>query len=97
MTSEQDKIITDALATFGEAHQIDKCIEECGELIAALTRYRDGRATTEDVVDELADVGIMLRQMRKAFGPWRVAHRTDAKMARLVELIAKRKGENSHA
>lgn len=96
MTSAQDKIITDALNTFGPDHQIDKCIEECGELIAALTRYRDGRATVEDVVDELADVGIMLRQMRKAFGPWRVAHRTDAKMERLATLTAERKGESSH-
>ena len=96
MTSAQDKIITDALNTFGPDHQIDKCIEECGELIAALTRYRDGRAAVEDVVDELADVGIMLRQMRKAFGPWRVARRTDEKMERLAALTAERKGEKSH-
>jgi len=92
MTSAQDKIITDALNTFGPDHQIDKCIEECGELIAALTRYRDGRATVEDVVDELADVGVMRRQMVKHFGPAAVARRTDEKMERLAALTAERKG-----
>lgn len=92
MTSAQDKVITDALATFGPEHQIDKCIEECGELIAALTRYRDDRATVEDVVDELSDVGVMRRQMVKIFGPAAVERRTAEKMERLAALIEERKG-----
>lgn len=96
MTSAQNKVITDALDVFGPDHQIDKCIEECGELIAALTRYRDGRATVEDVVDELADVGVMRRQMVKVFGPAAVDRRTAEKMERLETLIAERKGECSN-
>jgi len=91
MTSAQDKIITDALEVFGADHQIDKCIEECGELIAALTRYRDGRATVTEVVDELADVGVMRRQMVKVFGPAAVDRRTAEKMERLATLTAARK------
>mgnify|MGYP003594013732 CR=1 FL=1 len=96
MTSAQDKIITDALNTFGPDHQIDKCIEECGELIAALTRYRDGRATVTEVVDELADVGVMRLQMVKVFGPAAVDRRTAEKMERLEAMIAERKGECSN-
>ena len=92
MTSAQNKVITDALDVFGPDHQIDKCIEECGELIAALTRYRDGRATVEDVVDELADVGVMQRQMVKHFGPAAVERRTAEKIERLAALTAERKG-----
>lgn len=91
MTSAQYKIITEALDVFGADHQIDKCIEECGELIAALTRYRDGRATVADVVDELSDVCVMQRQMARHFGPADVERRTAEKMERLAALIAERK------
>lgn len=92
MTSAQYKIITGALEVFGADHQIDKCIEECGELIVALTRYRDGRATVAEVVDELSDVGVMRRQMVKIFGPAAVERRTAEKMERLAALIEERKG-----
>lgn len=97
MTSAQAKIITDALETFGTERQMMKCIEECGELITALEKYREGCATIEDVWDELADVGIMLRQMRRVFGQAGVERRTAQKMERLARLIEQKKGEGNHA
>ncbi len=97
MTPAQEKIIVDALETFGTERQVTKCIEECGELITALAKYREGCATIEDVWDELADVGIMLRQMRRVFGQAGVECRTVQKMEKLASLIEQEKGEGSHA
>lgn len=38
-------------------------IEECAELIQALSKLKYGEFTTENVMEELADVQIMLKQM----------------------------------
>lgn len=37
--------------------------EECAELINAVQKHRRGRNTKEDVLDEVADVYIMLEQL----------------------------------
>lgn len=57
-----------ALEHYGVRRQMVKCMEECGELIRALARNLSGEANAQNVAEELADVEIMLRQMRLAFG-----------------------------
>lgn len=54
----------EALARYGAEAQIGMIIEECSELIVALSHYRRGRALAEKVAEEYADVLIMLAQLR---------------------------------
>lgn len=79
----EDAICYTALEHYGVHSQIVKCMEECGELIQALARKMCGEENIENVVEELADVEIMLMQMRAVFGR-QDAHRMMAqKLARL--------------
>ena len=60
-----------ALDKWGLDAQCDQTVEECAELIVALQKYSKRSpktATIEEVIDEIADVEIMLAQMRLALG-----------------------------
>ena len=48
---------------YGFWHQAWKLVEECGELAAAMAKYVLGQAGRSVVIEEMADVTIMLRQM----------------------------------
>lgn len=48
---------------YGWTAQCDMLIEECGELIAALSHYKRARVPVERVVEELVDVQIMVEQV----------------------------------
>jgi NTP pyrophosphatase (non-canonical NTP hydrolase) len=52
--------IREAIDSFGVAHNVNMCTEECAELIVALNHYRRNRCTKGDVFEEIADVKIML-------------------------------------
>lgn len=79
----KEAICYTALEHYGMYSQMVKCMEECGELIQALARNLSGEANAENVVEELADVEIMLMQMRTVFER-RETHRVMAqKLARL--------------
>lgn len=79
----KDAICYTALEHYGVHHQIVKCMEECGELIQALAKNMCGEHYAENVVEELADVEIMLRQMRTVFGQQDTARVRVQKLARL--------------
>ena len=53
-----------AVELWGPEFQKDMCIEECAELIDSIQKNRRNRATLEDIMEEIADVQIMLIQMR---------------------------------
>ena len=82
MTTEQE-ILSAAIAAYGATCQVDQLCEECAELIVAVNHMRRGRITPADLIEELADVEIMLDQMKLIFpeGEW-AAHR-EAKLERL--------------
>ncbi len=61
-------VYSDAIIKYGEEHQINIAQEEMAELIVALSHYQRGRASIQDVASELADVQIMLEQMKIIFG-----------------------------
>ena len=79
----EDAICHTALEHYGMYHQIVKCMEECGELIQALARHLGGEHNEENVVEELADVEIMLMQMRAVFGRQNAHRMMVQKLARL--------------
>lgn len=77
MTWEREAhILEGAIAKYGEETQVVVAIEECGELIQALTKWlrmrRVGLACTglllDNVVEEMADVSIMINQLALIFG-----------------------------
>ena len=60
-----------ALDQWGTGAQVGQTIEECAELIVALQKYinRTPKAETVDnLIDEIADVEMMLAQMRIVLG-----------------------------
>lgn len=82
-----DTIYRDAIHTFGALDQMNQCIEECAELITALRHWSRKRATVADVASEIADVAIMVSQMREFFGPALVDECMEAKKERLRKRI----------
>jgi len=54
----------EALQHFGEAFEVDLCVEECAELIDIIQKYKRGRVTKRQVMAEVVDVWILLIQMR---------------------------------
>ena len=80
MTQEREaKILERAINTYGAYAQVDMAIEEMAELTKALLKHRralESKKTTGDgfmqavsaVLEEMADVGIMLNQLALIFG-----------------------------
>lgn len=57
-----------AIAHYGAAAQIQKLFEEMAELQVALAHYVSGRATSAEVITEIADVALVLAQVERLFG-----------------------------
>lgn len=63
-----------ALDVWGVLSQKNQVIEECSEVIQAICHYRRGKCNIDEVVGELADIQIMVNQMRIVFGADRFDH-----------------------
>lgn len=77
------KILVHALARWGHAAQKQLLIEEMGELTVAVLHEARGKTVEADVVNELADVYIMLNQMFLIYGEGAVMRKVEEKMNRL--------------
>jgi len=88
MTDEKS-IYRRALNLWGENAQIGMAIEECAELIQAIMkRNRHHNGTTDaDIIEEIADVEIMLSQLRVIYGDDKVETIKQMKLARLLQLV----------
>jgi NTP pyrophosphatase (non-canonical NTP hydrolase) len=70
-TENEIAVMQTALDLWGIEAQSDQTVEECAELIVALNKHikrTPNSRTLDDVLDEIADVEMMLAQMRLAFG-----------------------------
>ena len=77
MIKEQVMNLNTIIETYGMDPQVDMAIEECSELQKALLKYRRKAKTNPgkeelkklkaDIVDELADVSIMVEQIKCIF------------------------------
>lgn len=78
-----------AIELWGPDFQLDMTVEECAELIYALCKFKRRRIGESFVIEEMADVAIMLSQLRLIFDPKDMLFQPvyDAKMARLKTLI----------
>jgi len=86
--ADNRKLYKEALQTFGHAHQIEKTIEECAELIVELQKAKGLKPC--NVQGEIADVEIMCQQMRQVFPG--VPEMKRRKLERLQGKIQKRRG-----
>lgn len=77
------------IETYGAPAQVWMLVEECGELLNALAKYRRGRGTKEDIITELADVHIMVEQIACLFGWDDFENEKERKLQRLHDRLAK--------
>lgn len=87
MTKYHD-IYRAALTKWGEEAQFDQAVEECAELIAALKHFKRDRVGQQHVIDELADVALMVGQLSFMLGEDRVEKAIESKLCKLKELLA---------
>lgn len=66
MTYEQMQILNELVSKYKDK-QINVCIEEMSELTQALCKYKRGKLDKDNLIEELADVHIMLMQMLLLF------------------------------
>lgn len=84
---EMEQLYQRTLQVWGEQAQYDQAAEECAELIAALLHYRRAKVKEEQVIDELADVTLMLGQLSWMFGEHKVAAAVERKRKKLDALL----------
>lgn len=87
--SNKQSIYKRAVDLWGQPAQINMAIEECAELIKELVklgRYKNGSDEYE-VAEEIADVEIMLEQLRYIFGEDKVVAAKKRKLERLLKLV----------
>lgn len=63
-----DTIYRRYVVHFGAEEQTRKAAEECVELSLELLHALDGRANMDKIAEEMADVEIMLEQLRLIYG-----------------------------
>lgn len=81
-----EQLLKDALIKWGKEAQIMVAIEECSELIMALSQsFRPSKKP--DIVTEIADVLIMASQLRLIYGPKKVDAEIVRKLNRLKESL----------
>lgn len=91
LDSEYEKsVLKAAIAHYGNENQVDVAIEEMSELIKALIKFRRakgcGIAELTAIIEETADVEIMLAQLKMIFDI-DTTHFKLAKLERLEERI----------
>lgn len=57
-----------AMEKYGERHQVAKTYEELSELQDELHKHLEGENSKQEMAEEIADVEIMLEQMKQHFG-----------------------------
>lgn len=65
--SDESKVLQRALDTYGSLPQIVMVFEEMSELQKELCKYLRGKYSPANIAEEIADVEIMLEQMKMLF------------------------------
>lgn len=84
---EDREIYRMTLDKWGVEAQYDQAVEECAELIAALKHFRRGKADEKRVIEELADVWLMVGQLAYMFGEDKVRNAVRTKQEKLQDLL----------
>lgn len=81
------QIYQSAISKWGEVAQMRKANEECCELGAAINQFVDCRIDINALASEVADVEIMIEQMRIMIGEEKVSAAKKYKLDRLADRI----------
>lgn len=76
-----------AIDRWGTPAQVLMLIEECSELLTAIAQYDRGRVDDGAVAEEIADVFLMLMQMRHIMGHDIVDEALEFKLERLKKRL----------
>lgn len=101
-TDDRDVVFRRCICTYGTSPQMDMAIEEMSELTKALLKWKratgaDLTKTRDCIVDELADVRIMCRQMEILFQcEDEVEKRIDFKVNRQVVRLEEAENGGKH-
>lgn len=87
MNEKQKTTLVHAINHFGVEGQINKAVEEMGELITELSRRNLSRYDKDRVAEEVADALIMLEQLKIIFDASKVDGYIAEKMERLEKTI----------
>lgn len=90
MTDQYHDILVQAPLQLGHQSQLTKALEELAELTLILTRYNHEPArylSPDPIVDEIADVAIMVHQLACIFGKAKVDERIAFKIDRLKQKL----------
>ena len=98
MTPWETAVCQRAVEAYGKEHQLIICMEEMAELTKELTKNLRGRRNLQDISEEVADVEIMLEQVKVIFDlKEEVSEAKEAKLLRLQKRIVRDTGEQDYA
>jgi NTP pyrophosphatase (non-canonical NTP hydrolase) len=90
------QILQSAIDTYGVDPQMDMMVEECSELIQAICKYRRGRDdATANICEEIADVQIVLDQLKLVFDRHAISQAEEYKLTRLCDRV--KRAKEAHA
>lgn len=84
---ELTQIYQETIRTWGEEAQYDQMIEECAELIVALKHFKRSKIAKQDVINEIADVTMMIGQLTWMVGEENVHAAVEQKIKKLEDLL----------
>jgi len=84
---DAEELYRDAVETWGEDLQVQIAIEEVNELGAELSRHQRGTGNMASICEEIADVEIMLEQLRLIFGDDVIDSAKENKLGRLSDRL----------
>lgn len=101
-TTSRPEVLQECVDTYGAEAQVDMAVEEMSELTKALLKYRrkaaqgskDLEAARENILEEMADVIIMLTQIIMIYGGRDLVQETiENKVDRQIKRLANTEGE----
>lgn len=77
-----------AVAHYGVKNQVEQMVEECAEFIVCVNHIRRGRETATELIEEMADMEIVLEQLKMVYGGEEWGAARQRKIERLKNRIA---------
>lgn len=82
-----EELLRAAVEAFGDRAQTDIMGEECTELADIINKFRRGRVDMDKMIDEIADVFIVIHYGPILFDKEAIQRRINFKMARLRDRV----------
>lgn len=89
-------VLTKAIETMGQEAQETVAIEECAEFIKALTKKWRKQPDYDNIIEEIADVTIMMKQMAMIYGEENVWETIKKKVERLAGRLEQVKNQQTN-